>query len=601
VSVQVDFQPLGRRVRGQEEQSVLEIARRAGVGIASLCGGRGLCGACRVQILAGRIGPPTSVEREALTADELASGYRLACLARPLEDVQAHIPPRSLTTEQRLQIEGQARPAELAPAVRGVAVQLSPPTLTDLRADATRLADALRQQVGVDGVTIDAALLRRLPDQLREQAWTGVVGLRGSEAVSFGPAGRGPLGLAIDLGTTKVAGYLLDLTTGETLIADAIMNPQIPYGEDVMARITHAMQQAEGRATLQRVVVEGLTHLAQGLCARAGRRPDEIAEAVVVGNTAMHHLFLGLPVGQLGLAPYAPAVTDALDVKARDVGLAFAPGAYVHLLPNVAGFVGADHVAMLLATGLWQETRVVIGLDIGTNTEVALRAGERLLVCSTASGPAFEGAHIRFGMRAATGAIERVRLADSRVEYQTIGDAPPVGLCGSGILDAVAQLRLAGVLDRRGKMLDHPRTRQGEKGPEFVLVEAAESGANETITISRADVGEIQLAKAAMRAGVRLLLQRAGLTEADLEGVVVAGAFGAYIDVGSAVTIGLFPSLPPDRFQQVGNAAGMGARLALLSTAQRAQALEIARRAEYVELTNDEGFGNEFARAMYLE
>jgi uncharacterized 2Fe-2S/4Fe-4S cluster protein (DUF4445 family) len=270
-------------------------------------------------------------------------------------------------------------------------------------------------------------------------------------------------------------------------------------------------------------------------------------------------------------------------------------------LPNIAGFVGADHVAMLLATGLWEEDKIVLGLDIGTNTEVALKAGGRLLTCSTASGPAFEGAHIRFGMRAGAGAIERVRLTDSHVEYRTIGDAPPVGLCGSGILDAVAQLRLAEVLDRRGKMRAHPRTRQGEKGLEFVLVDAAESGVGEDITISHADVSQIQLAKGAMRAGMHILLQEAGLTEADLESVTVAGAFGSYIDLASAVTIGMLPPLPLDRFQQVGNAAGMGARLALTSTTQRAQAPEIAHHAEYVELTNSDNFANEFARAMYLE
>lgn len=601
MSVRIDFQPVGRHVEGRQGQSVLEIARQGGVGIVSLCGGQGVCGACRVQILEGHVSPPTSLERESFSAAELASGCRLACLVLPLEDVKVHIPPRSRTTEQRLQIEGQLRLADVAPAVRGVAVRLSEPTLTDLRADVTRLADALCQEPGVDGVTVDPVLLRQLPDQLRQEEWVGTVGLRGREVVSFHSAGRGPLGLAVDLGTTKVAGYLLDLTTGGMLGADAIMNPQIPYGEDVMARITYALQQVDGRDTLQRVIVEELNHLAQELCTRAGRRADEIAEAVMVGNTAMHHLFLGLPVSQLGLSPYVPAVTDALDVKARDQGLALAPGAYIHLLPNIAGFVGADHVAMLLATGLWEENRVVLGLDIGTNTEVALKAGDRLLTCSTASGPAFEGAHIRFGMRAATGAIERVRLDDSRVEYQTIGNAPPVGLCGSGILDAVAQLRLAGVLDRRGKMKAHPRTRQGEKGLEFVLVDAAESGVNEDITISRADVSEIQLAKGAMRTGVRILLQEAGLTEADLEGIVVAGAFGTYIDLASAVTIGMLPPLPLDRFQQVGNAAGMGARLALLSTVQCAKALEIARRAEYVELTNSDSFANEFARAMYLE
>ncbi|MFZ5917645.1 MAG: ASKHA domain-containing protein [Chloroflexota bacterium] len=601
MSVQIDFQPVGQRVEGQEGQSVLQIAREAGVGIASLCGGQGVCGSCRVQIVAGDVNPPTAMERESLSADELAAGYRLACLVQPRTHLRVHIPPRSLTTEQRLQIEGQALAVEVRPMIRAVPLQLPPPSLTDLRADVTRLTDALSRELGADGVCVDPALLRELSHQLRRENWRGVVGLRGNELVSFHPAGRGPLGLAVDVGTTKVAGYLLDLTSGQTLGADAIMNPQIPYGEDVMARITFALQEKDGVVTLQRAIVQGLNQLLQGLCARVGRGTADVAEAVVVGNTAMHHLFLGLPVGQLGLAPYVPAVVDPLDVKARDVGLTLAPGAGVHLLPNIAGFVGADHVAMLLATGFWQQDAVVVGLDIGTNTEVALKAGERLLTCSTASGPAFEGAHIRFGMRAASGAIERVRLADGQVEFQTIGHTPPVGLCGSGILDAVAQLRLAGVLDRRGKMQAHARTRQGEKGPEFVLVEAAQSGAGQDITISRADVGEIQLAKGAMRAGVRILLREAGLSEADLDGVVVAGAFGSYIDVGSAVAIGMFPPLPLHRFQQVGNAAGLGARLALLSTTQRALAIEIARRAEYVELTNDANFANEFARAMYLE
>ena len=407
--MRIDFQPVGQRVEGQKEQDILEIARDAGVGIASLCGGQGVCGACRVQILEGDVSPPTALEREAFSAAELTAGYRLTCHTRPLGDVRVHIPPRSLTTEQRLQVEGQLLLTEVAPAVRGVGVQVPQPTLTDLRSDVTRLADALRHELESDRVRVDPLLLRQLPDQLRQQAWSGTVGLLGHEVVSFHAAGRGPLGLAVDLGTTKVAGYLLDLTTGETLGSGAIMNPQVPYGEDVMARITYALQEVDGRATLQRVIVEGLNRLTQDLCTRAGCQPDEVAEAVVVGNTAMHHLFLGLPIGQLGRAPYVPAVADALDVKARDLGLAFSPGAYVHLLPNIAGFVGADHVAMLLSTGFWEEDEVIMGLDIGTNTEVALKAGDRLLTCSTASGPAFEGAHIRFGMRAATGAIERVR------------------------------------------------------------------------------------------------------------------------------------------------------------------------------------------------
>ncbi len=378
------------------------------------------------------------------------------------------------------------------------------------------------------------------------------------------------------------------------------MNPQIAYGEDVMARISYAMASPAQAAELQRVAVQALNDLARDLCASAEREPEDIVEAVVVGNTAMHHLFAGLPVRQLGLAPYLPAVSEPLDVKARDVGLEIAPGGYVHLLPNIAGFVGADHVAMLLATGIHDADRVVIGLDIGTNTEVALRTRERLITCSTASGPAFEGAHIRDGMRAATGAIERVQLIGDRVEYQTIDGVPPVGLCGSGILDAIAALRQAGILDGRGAMTAHPRVQTGRDGPEFVLVEAAETGHGRDLVLTRRDVGEIQLAKGAMRAGVNILLKEAGLGEGDVDEIVVAGAFGTYIDVRSAVAIGMFPPLPTRCFHQVGNAAGMGARMALVSTEQRALAARIARRAEYVELTNVPSFMEEFARAMVL-
>jgi len=265
---------------------------------------------------------------------------------------------------------------------------------------------------------------------------------------------------------------------------------------------------------------------------------------VVVGNTAMHHLFLRLPVEQLVLSPYVPAVREALDVKARDVGLRIAPGAYVHLLPNIAGFVGADHVAMLLATEPWQAEGVMLALDIGTNTEVCLVSDGEMTSVSCASGPAFEGAHIKHGMRAAEGAIEHLRLLDDRVEYQTIGGAPPVGICGSGILDAMAQLYLAGVLDEGGRMGHHPRVRacNGER--------------------------EVQLAKGAMRAGIQMLLEAQGLSEEDICRVVIAGAFGTYIDLASAVTIAMLPSLPLNRFQQVGNSVGMGAKLERTSLIQ---------------------------------
>jgi uncharacterized 2Fe-2S/4Fe-4S cluster protein (DUF4445 family) len=316
----------------------------------------------------------------------------------------------------------------------------------------------------------------------------------------------------------------------------------------------------------------------------------------------MHHLALGLPVAQLGLAPYVPALADSYDLRARELGLRLAPGANVHLLPNIAGFVGADHVAMLLATGMHETRETTLGLDIGTNTEISLAVDGRLLSCSCASGPAFEGAHIRDGMRAAPGAIEWVRLVDRHVEYQTIDGAPPVGICGSGVLDGVAEMREAGVLRANGAMKpgSHPRVRGTNRGSEFLLVPAGERGAPRDLVIARKDVNEIQLAKGAIRAGIEVLLGEAGLEAEQVERVVVAGAFGTYLDVGSALAVGMFPPLPRERFVQVGNAAGIGAKLVLMSRRCRTMTQDIARRVEYVELTTHPHFVEVYTMALML-
>lgn len=600
MSYQVDFEPLGRRLQVDRNVSILTAAQQAGVGLASICGGKGTCGRCKVQVLEGQVSPLSETEGKKLTSDEIARGYRLACQTEVLSELKLHIPPQSLTATQRTQVEGQELTVPVLPVVVGCDFQLSPPTLEDIRSDVNRVRDHLTP-LGLSDLSVDFAVLRQLSTHLREWGWSGTIGLRGQEVVSLNPLGRKPLGLAVDVGTTKLAGYLVDLGTGQTLAMAGAMNPQIAYGEDVMARIAYAMEGEEQAVTLREAAVGAVNDLARNLCIQSGHLPEEIVEAVVVGNTAMHHLFLGLPVRQLGLAPYLPALTDALDLKAREVGLGIAPGSYVHLLPNIAGFVGADHVAMILSTEISEAEGTVLGLDIGTNTEVVLRANGRLVACSTASGPAFEGAHIKDGMRAAEGAIERLRIVASGVEYQTIGDAPPVGLCGSGVLDAVAQLRQLGIVDERGNMGHHPRVRRTEHGPEFVLVAAGEDGNGRDVVLTRGDVGEIQLAKGAIRAGINILLDEAGLSEQDIDEVIIAGAFGTYIDVSSAIAIGMLPPLPLERFSQVGNAAGMGAKLALVSREQRAKAAEIAHQVEYIELTNDSRFVREFAQAMYLK
>lgn len=600
----IDFQPLGRRVRVADGATLLEAAREAGVGLNAVCGGAGVCGTCRLRVVEGIVSSASKSERTFLSQDRIDQGYRLACQVDIHGDVLVEVPPESITAPQRAQIEGRERAVEIDPAVRSFDVRPTSPSLHDLRSDEKRLREALRKQYNVTKVHFDPVALAEIPSRLREHDWEIRLFVRDGQeipsVIGVAPVGAHPLGLAVDIGTTKVAAYLADLETGETLGASGEMNPQIAFGEDVMARIAYAMR-GEGHAReLQEAIVQGLQDRTDDLCRACGRSCDEILEAVLVGNTCMHHLVMGLPVHQLGVAPYVPALSASCDVKARDLGLNIAVGAYVHLLPNIAGFVGADHVSMLMASGLHEADRVTLGLDIGTNTEVSLAANGRLLSCSTASGPAFEGAHIRDGMRAAPGAIEWVKMIDGRVEYQTIDGAPPVGICGSGILDSVAELRRVGVLNANGAMRpnSHPRVRENGGRLEFLLVPCGEQDAPNDIVINRKDVSEIQLAKGAIRAGIEVLLDEAGIEVKHVERVVVAGAFGTYLDVASARAIGMFPPLPLNRFDQVGNAAGIGAKLALLSQRCRHVAEKIARRVEYIELTTDGRFSSAYMHGM---
>ena len=410
-------------------------------------------------------------------------------------------------------------------------------------------------------------------------------------------------GLAVDIGTTKLAAYLVDLATGHTIAKTGEMNPQIGYGEDVISRIGYCAEHADGRIVLQARLVETLNTLVTQLCHEAGAMQPQIVDAVVVGNTAMHHLFAGLPVDQLAHAPYVAAVSDPLDLRASDLGLVLAPGANVHLPANIAGFVGADHVAMALATGAWEETdRCIVALDIGTNTEVTLTKGGRIWCCSCASGPAFEGAHIQDGMRAAPGAIERVQISeDEKPHLKTIDDQPPIGICGSGILDAVSELLRAGIINGKGAFREDAPGVSAEEGVyRYTLATTETTGHGRAVVVNRKDINEVQLAKAAIRTGVDVLLHEAGASCDEIEEFIIAGAFGTYLDVESSVNIGMFPALPMERFHQVGNAAGAGARQMLVSASRRYAAAALACKVTYVELTVHREFTRRFLKALYL-
>ncbi|MGA2859429.1 MAG: ASKHA domain-containing protein [Candidatus Sulfotelmatobacter sp.] len=598
----IDLQPVGRRAQVGAGTTLLAAARSVGVELQSICGGAGTCSSCRVHLAKGVISPPTTAEKDELGGEEIAAGYRLACQAVALSDVRLDIPAESLTAPQRVQVEGEDRKIVLQPLVSAADVHIAPPSLADMRSDLTRLRSVIPSENGK--VEFPLPVLASLAEKLRRQEWSARLVVRHADgrrriAGVLPPRSR-MFGLAVDIGTTKLAAYLIDLESGETVGRAGAPNPQIAYGEDVISRICFANQTPEGLTLLQNKVVQTMNHLVAELCAGAGS-PEQIVDAVVVGNTVMHHIFAGLPVDQLGTAPFVSVVSEKLEIPAAHVGLSLSSGATVYLPPNIAGYVGADHVAMLLGIGMDQDRRTVLAIDIGTNTEISLIYHGRILSCSCASGPAFEGAHIKHGMRAAQGAIEGVRIIDGKVHTHTIGGVPPVGICGSGILDAVAEMLAANGLDKRGNFRkDSPFICQSGSESGFVLAPAVTTGHGSDIMITRQDVNEIQLAKAAIRAGIEVLLQEAGLEHRCLDEIVIAGAFGSYLDVRSAVQVGMVPPLPRDRFRQVGNAAGTGARQMLLSGERRRMAEEIAQRVEYVELASHRAFSDWFASELHF-
>ncbi len=592
----IDLEPVGRRTEIESGATLLEAAQAAGVELLATCGGQGACFDCRVRLARGQAEPPTLEEQAALTPAELAAGQRLACQCIPTSHVKVDIPPESLSTPQRLSIEGQMVDVEVDPILLPLDLTISPPLMTDLRPDSTRLLAAVNQA----GTHLSRRLLVDLSERLRRYNWQVRLALRGSEIVAVLPHQTPLLGLAVDIGTTKVAAYLVDLANGATLAKSGAMNPQIGYGEDVISRIHYANTHADGRRILQTKIVETLNSLITELTIQARVSVDSVVEAVIVGNTAMHHLLAGLPVEQLGASPYVPAAGEPLEFPAAEIGLKISPGGYIYLPPNIAGYVGADHVAMAIAADVHTTSQKVLALDIGTNTEISLAVDGKLYSCSCASGPAFEGAHIRDGMRAAPGAIEKVSLGET-IKIATIDHRPAVGICGSGILDAIGELVKVGALDKRGNLRpEHPLVRVREGKREFVLAPAAESGHGQDVLLSRSDINEIQLAKGAIRAGEEVLLAEAGIKAEDLDEFIVAGAFGTYLDLASAMRVGMFPTLPLEKFRQIGNAAGAGARQMLISRKKRLEALQFSQHSRYVELTLHRQFMASFTEGMML-
>ncbi len=636
----VVFTPSGRRGRFALGTPVLTAARQLGVDLDSVCGGRGICSKCQIAPGFGEFAKHGVTSRpEALSAwnsveqrykDKrgLIDGRRLGCQARIMGDVVIDVPPESQLHRQVIRKDADARPVAMNPATRLYYVEVAQPDMHDPSGDLERLADALRLQWQIDAVTAAPAVLRKLQPALRQGGWAVSVAIYRDH--QGGPArvldiwpgfhDGGLYGLAVDLGSTTIAAHLTDLSDGRVLAASGVMNPQIRFGEDLMSRVSYAMMNPGGDVEMTRAVHSAINALAWSVAAEAGIDTALIMEMVLVCNPVMHHLFLGIDPVELGQAPFALATSSALALPAREAGIdALNAEARLYILPCIAGHVGADAAAVALAQAPQESDDLVLIVDVGTNAEILLGNREKVLACSSPTGPAFEGAQISSGQRAAPGAIERVEIdpvtkeprfrvigcsiwSDEPGFAEAAGPAGVTGICGSGIIEAVAEMRMAGIVDAAGLIgsaaqLGSDRLIAEGRTQAYVLHDARATG-GPLISVTQGDIRAIQLAKAALYAGARLLMDELGVDRVDR--VVLAGAFGAHVSAKHAMVLGMIPDCRLDAVTSAGNAAGTGARLALCNIDARAGIEAEVARIHKIETAIEPRFQEHFVAASAL-
>jgi uncharacterized 2Fe-2S/4Fe-4S cluster protein (DUF4445 family) len=653
----VIFQPSGRRGEVDKGVSIIEASRQLGVDIETLCGEKRVCGKCIVRIEEGffekygihstkaNAGEWQKEEGKFITPDKREQGYRLGCCAQVQGDVLVFVPEESRAGKQVVSKAARAIHIDWDPAVKHYYVEVAEPTFKEPTADLERILDGLSHRYGLTGLNIDLLALRELPSQLREGDWKVTVGVWMDREIIRVLPGKHEnyYGMAIDIGTTTVAAYFCNLVTMEVIDTVSMMNPQCKYGEDVMSRITYHVMHADGLQRMSDDIIQGIQGLVTQACegthpSKMNKRnresdekgsaekeednhylrlnPSDIIDMTIVGNTAMHHIFLKLNPEHVGLAPFPPVAHTGLDIKARDLGIGINESAYVHVLPIEAGFVGADNVGVLIAEEPYKHEEIQLIIDIGTNGELVLGNREKLISSSCATGPALEGAQLAFGMRAAPGAIERITIDPDthEVDYKVIGrdawkgysrpeQVQAKGICGSGILDVLAELYRSGIVLKSGRFNPQEKSNRLRKNsennqPEFVIAWKEETSINKDIVITQKDIRQIQLAKGALYCGCKLMMRRMGIEKVDR--VKIAGAFGTHVDREKALIMGLFPDCEIDKIIPVGNAAGDGARAALLNRGKREEANWISRNVEYIELTVEKDFQEQFMQAMQI-
>ncbi|MGI6065713.1 MAG: ASKHA domain-containing protein [Bacillota bacterium] len=596
---------------------LLEAIQKAGIPLKSTCGGQGTCGKCTVKVIEGNV----SGGMGNIPAKLKEQGFILACTAKVEGNLKVEVPAEFRLHEHQVLLDddGQGvlkeRKLDLlqgfaqTPPAQKIYLEMTPPSLVENASDYSRLITELKKHLPKTKFAISNEVLQDLPEILRAGEWgvtvTVVLQDQTAEIISLTPGkDESPVyGIAVDVGTTTVVVALVDLITGKIVAREGTYNKQAGFGDDVITRIIYAVEE-QGLGELQRLVLETVNELLDKVQKEASVKSEEIVVAVVSGNTTMTHLFLGINPKYIRLEPYIPAASDYPPVKAKELDLKINPRGEVLNFPSVASYVGGDIVSGALVAGLDQSDELVLFIDIGTNGEMVLGNKEWLMTCACSAGPAFEGGGITNGMRAMAGAIERIQISGEsfEVQYQTVGNAPPVGICGSGLIDCLAKLRRAGIIDRTGKMQEiaSSRLRTGSDGPEFVLAWASESGNKQDIVITESDIKNLIRAKGAVFAGVRVMLAMVDLPLEAIDRILIAGGFGNYLNIPDAIRIGLLPDLPVEKYQFIGNSSLKGAHLALLSREALAHGDELARNMTYLELSLGNTFMDEYVSALFL-
>jgi uncharacterized 2Fe-2S/4Fe-4S cluster protein (DUF4445 family) len=594
--LEVTYQPFDRTTRVPPGTTLFSAAHWIGLPIDSTCGGRGTCGKCKVRVLEGA-SEVTTADHRLLRKDEVENGWRLSCQARIYEDITCEVP--QLLRVPKAATMGLSRLVIIDPNVRKVYLELTEPDLHDQRSDVTRLRDALTAE-GHD-MSASVPVLRTLPKALREAGFKITAVLAGEHLVAVEPGDTTEecFGVAFDVGTTTLVGTLMNLRTGMAAAVRSTLNGQAPYGADVISRISHAMNGADSIEELKTAVVSTMNGILDELYREAEITPERTYEAVVVGNVTMLHLLLGIDPTPISMMPFTPAFMDALSVPASEVGLRIHPAGYVQTLPALGAYVGADIVSGVLATNIAREDKLRVFVDVGTNGEIVIGSSRRTLATAAPAGPAFEGSQIKCGMRATDGAIEGVQLGDG-VELQVIGgDVPPLGLCGSGLVDAVAQLLNVGLLDHSGRMRSAADVPNHPLADRLIEVEGVRAFLlADRVYLSQRDVRELQFAKGSIATGIKILMGILGVAASDLDEVYLGGSFGSYLNPESAKIIGLVPDVDVDKIIAVGNSAGEGAKIALLSYRERQVAFELPSRIEYIELSGRTDFNDAFVEVL---